>query len=76
MQVTHLDCVSRARKSTADALAARVREKEDKYLVDCKALGNNVVPFIISTDGVPSEPANSFINILADVLGGCGKGSK
>ena len=51
--------VTRARVATADALNARVREKEATYGTDCKALGHHFVPFIVSTDGVPCDPDSS-----------------
>lgn len=76
VQVTHLDCASHVRMTTADALSARVRDKESKYMADSKALGHHFVPFVVSTDGVPSDPAKKFMKTLAEALAAKWRGAQ
>ena len=68
VRIMHLDSASYAGKSTEAAFDIAVKEKKAKYEATCKELNHTFVPFVVSTDGVLSEPAKTFLGTVAEKI--------
>ena len=66
VRIMHLDSASYAGKKIDAAFDMAVKEKKVKYEATCKELKHTFIPFVVSTDGVLSEPAKTFLDTVAD----------
>ena len=68
VRITHLDSrsyVESGRSVEQLFEEHHINPKRATYEEACRTLGHRFVPFIVSTDGVLSEPAKDFIKTLA-----------
>jgi len=69
VRITHLDCRSYidSGKSVNDLFEDyHIKPKRRTYEAGCRQLGNRFTPFVVSTDGVLSEPAKAFLQLLVN----------
>ena len=68
MRITHLDSRSYVESGVpVETLFEEhhIKPKRATYEQACHGLGHRFVPFVVSTDGVLSEPAKDFVKLLA-----------
>ena len=68
VRLTHLDSLSYVRSTkTVEQLFEdhHIKPKKDMYEEGCRLLRHRFVPFVVSTDGVLSEPAKDIVQLLA-----------
>ena len=69
IRITHLDCPSYiASGHDVETLfdEHHVKPKRAMYEEACRRLRHQFTPFVVSTDGVMSDPAKEFFKLLAD----------
>lgn len=68
MRITHLDCPTyMASSDSVEQLFEKhhISPKRGMYERACHELGHSFVPFVVSTDGVLSEPAKGLLQTMA-----------
>ena len=68
VRLTHLDSRSyvNSRKTVEELFEDHhIKPKRDMYEEGCRQLRHRFVPFVVSTDGVLSEPAKEIVQVLA-----------
>jgi hypothetical protein len=68
VRITHLDSVTYVTsEDSVETLFERhnIKPKRDMYEAACQGLRHTFVPFVVSTDGVLSDPAKDFLRLLA-----------
>ena len=69
VRITHLDSRSYVESgATVETLFEEhhIKPKRSTYEEACRSFGHRFVPFIVSTDGVLSEPTKDFVKLLAN----------
>ena len=68
VRITHLDSRSYVESGVpVETLFEEhhIKPKRATYEQACHGLGHRFVPFVVSTDGVLSEPAKDFVKLIA-----------